>query len=82
MHALLSFYHNSKRNGSSFCQSVEIQNFKSKIGLEYIEKIKTISSNKIVTDKLPFNFFYIGSRWLFTYDADLIAASFSQGGLY
>ena len=52
----LNFY-----NKEGFYKDFEnFQNFKSKIGLEYIEKIKTISSNKIVTDKLPFNFFYIG----------------------
>ena len=36
------------------------QNLKNNIGLEYLEKIKSISTDKIITDKLPFNFFYIG----------------------
>lgn len=33
---------------------------KNSIGSEYIQKMKDISNKKIITDKLPFNFFYIG----------------------
>ena len=36
------------------------ESFKNDVGNEYLKKIKAISANKIITDKLPFNFFYIG----------------------
>lgn len=35
-------------------------NLKREIGEKYLTKIKEINKNKIITDKLPFNFFYIG----------------------
>jgi len=61
------FFQNILRNNFDFFNKDKfIEDFKkfndlkNKIGNEYLEKIRQLSSKHIVTDKLPFNFFYIG----------------------
>lgn len=61
------FFQDLLRNNLNFYNKADFQkdfekfeSFKNKIGTEYLKKIKSLSANKIITDKLPFNFFYIG----------------------
>lgn len=61
------FFQDLLRNNLNFYNKSDFQkdfkkfeSFKNKIGTEYLKKIKSLSANKIITDKLPFNFFYIG----------------------
>ena len=49
-------------NFDNFKKQVEsnLKNDSEKIASQYTQQLKTIHENNIVTDKLPFNFFYIG----------------------
>ena len=61
------FFQDLLRKNLNFYNKIDFQkdfqnfeSFKNDVGNEYLKKIKAISANKIITDKLPFNFFYIG----------------------
>ena len=51
------------------------ENIKNKIGEDYSQRLKEISKNKIITDKLLFNFFYIGFFFGVFKDIKIISVS-------
>ncbi len=51
------FYDHKKFNDNVKSQ---LNQYRNQIATQYLNKLKEIDKSKIVTDKLPFNFFYIG----------------------
>ena len=53
----------------------KFENIKNKLGEDYFQRLKEISKNKVVTDKLLFNFFYIGFFFGVFKDIKIISVS-------